>query len=85
LDIIARDGATLVFIEVKARASQRFGTGSEAVTFRKRRRLARMAQEFLLRSRLTRVPCRFDVVSVSWPPRGVPSVDVFRAAFNVGE
>jgi putative endonuclease len=85
LDIIARDGATLVFVEVKARATPRFGRASEAVTFRKRRRLARMAEEFLLRSRLVRVPCRFDVVAVQWPDNGRPQVEVFRAAFQVGE
>jgi putative endonuclease len=85
LDIIARDGQTLVFIEVKARTTSRYGTAGEAVTFQKRRRLTRMAEEFLLRSRLSRVPCRFDVVAVQWPPQGGPSIEVFPAAFVLGE
>jgi putative endonuclease len=82
LDIVARDGPTLVFIEVKARRSARFGTPAEAVTFTKRRRITRMAEEFRLRSRLTRVPCRFDVVAVRWSQAGSPEVEVFPAAFD---
>jgi putative endonuclease len=85
LDIVARDGATLVFVEVKARSSRRFGEAAEAVTFRKRQRLARMAEEFLVRSRLTRVPCRFDVVAVRWSGPNGPAVEVFPAAFSAGE
>jgi putative endonuclease len=85
LDIVARDGATLVFVEVKARTSRRFGTAAEAVTFQKRQRLARMAQEFLQHSRLTRVPCRFDVVAVQVSSAGTPSVDIYPAAFGLGE
>jgi putative endonuclease len=85
LDIVARDGRTLVFVEVKARRTLRYGVAAEAVTFRKRHRLNRMAQEFLLRSHLTRVPCRFDVVSVQWPSLGRPTVEVFPAAFDAGE
>ena len=85
LDIIARDGPTLVFVEVKARATARYGRGADAVTWAKRRRLTRMAEEFILRSRLTRVPCRFDVVSVCWPRDGSPNVEVFSSAFQAGE
>ena len=85
LDIVARDGPTLVFVEVKARSSDRFGSAAESVTSQKRRRLSRMAEEFIARSRLTRVPLRFDVVAVRWPPRGTPSVEVYPSAFIPGE
>ena len=85
LDIVARDGETLVFVEVKARASARCGTGADAVTWHKRRRITRMAEEFITRSRLTRVPCRFDVVAVQKADRGQARVEVFPAAFAVGE
>jgi putative endonuclease len=85
LDIIARDGQTLVFVEVKARSTGRFGRGTDAITWAKRRRMARMAEEFILRSRLTRVPCRFDVVSVSWPRNGSPDIEVFASAFQAGD
>jgi putative endonuclease len=86
LDIVARDGATLVFVEVKARRSERFGTAAEAVTSRKRARLARMADEFLCRTRLVSVPCRFDVVAVTVPDGGAsPRVEVYTGAFGRGE
>lgn len=85
LDIIARDGRTLVFVEVKARGSLRCGSGEEAVTWRKRRRMMLMAQEYLLRTRLTCVPCRFDVVAVHLHTGQAPKVHVFRGAFLAGE
>jgi putative endonuclease len=64
LDIVARDGATLVFVEVKARAGQAFGTAAEAVTPMKQLRMTRLADEYLMRNHLHDCPCRFDVVSV---------------------
>jgi Holliday junction resolvase-like predicted endonuclease len=44
-----------------------------------------MAQEYLLRTRLTRVPCRFDVVAVHLDAGRAPQVHVFRGAFLAGE
>lgn len=86
LDIIARDGETLVFVEVKARRSLRAGLPAEAVTWRKRRTLHRVALEFLARSRLHHLPCRFDVVSVRVGPRGeATDVEIVPGAFRVGE
>jgi putative endonuclease len=83
LDIVARDGDTLVFIEVKARRSLAFGAPEEAVTWRKQRKLQTMASDFLARSRLMDVPCRFDVVAVSFPTAaGSPRVEVFQQAFD---
>ena len=64
IDIVARDGATLVFVEVKARASAEFGPPAEAVTPRKQRTISLMASEYLLRHQASRCPCRFDVVAV---------------------
>ena len=49
IDLVARDAGTLVFVEVKARASAEFGTAAEAVTRHKQRRLGRMAAEYLVR------------------------------------
>jgi putative endonuclease len=83
LDIIARHGTTLVFVEVKARRSDRCGSGAEAVTRHKQQRIGRMAGEYLLKTRLTRVPCRFDVVAVQWDPGGAPRVEVFESAFTL--
>jgi putative endonuclease len=81
LDIVARDGAVLVFVEVKTRAGRRFGAAAEAVTFTKQRRIARLANEYLLRHRMPDCPCRFDVVSVQVGD-GTPDVEIIQNAFE---
>ncbi len=81
LDIVARDGETTVFVEVKARTGGRFGAAAEAVTGWKRRRLARLALEYLARHRLLDTPCRFDVVTVD-VSAGRPTIEVFQHAFT---
>lgn len=81
MDIIARDGGTMVFVEVKAREGRRFGEAAEAVTWIKRCRLTQVALEYVARQRLTGCACRFDVVSVQ--VGGVePIVEVFQNAFE---
>ncbi len=80
IDIVCRDGKTLVFVEVKARVNRRFGGGAAAITLWKQRRMAQMANDFLARCGLTASPCRFDVVVVAVDPDRV-RVDVFADAF----
>lgn len=82
LDIVARDGRTLVFIEVKARRSVRFGEPVEAVTWQKQQRLARMAAEYVLQHGIGDAGCRFDVVSVRFDGTLRPHVDVVKNAFD---
>ncbi|HET7218625.1 MAG TPA: YraN family protein [Vicinamibacterales bacterium] len=76
IDIIARDGDTTVFVEVKVRETGECGTAVEAVTPRKQRRLASMALDYLARTTGTDVPCRFDVVAID-----AGALTVFRNAF----
>ena len=83
LDIVARDSRTLVFVEVKARASGRCGKPLEAVTRRKQRRLATMAGDYLARKGWEGRPCRFDVVGVTLGERGQLAVEVVANAFEV--
>jgi putative endonuclease len=64
IDIVARDGETLVFVEVKARRTARCGTAAEAVTRWKQRRIGAMALDYLAWSGRLDVRCRFDVVAV---------------------
>jgi putative endonuclease len=82
LDIIARDGPTLVFVEVKARDSREFGDAAEAVTARKQRRMARLALDYVARHRLHDCPCRFDVVAIHIN-EGAAAIEVFTNAFDV--
>ncbi|TZF82394.1 YraN family protein, partial [Cognatilysobacter lacus] len=66
LDLVMRDGATLVFVEVRYRANDRFGGGAQSVTAAKRRKLVRAASLFLAtHRRWADAPCRFDVVEAS--------------------
>jgi putative endonuclease len=80
IDIIARDGATLVFVEVKARESRAFGAAAEAVTPYKQHRIATIASEYVMQHRLHNRPCRFDVVSIHFDG-GQTAVEVFQNAF----
>ena len=65
IDLIALDGSTLVFVEVKYRSGSRTGTGAEAVDKKKQERIARCAGYYLFRHPgLRKLPCRFDVISV---------------------
>lgn len=81
IDIVARDGDTVVFVEVKARTTREFGMAAEAVTGWKQRRLTAMAVDYLARHRLTDRPCRFDVVAIMPKESGAPAVEVFPNAF----
>ena len=82
LDIIARDGATLVFVEVKAREDLRYGDGAEAITALKRWRMAQVALDYMARHQVAECPCRFDVVSIHFEA-GQPVIEVFQNAFDV--
>ena len=81
LDIVARDGPTLVFVEVKARADHEFGSAAEAVTPMKQRRLTRLATEYLMRHHLQECPCRFDVVSIHFDA-AMPEIEIIQNAFD---
>ena len=81
IDIVARDGAWTVFVEVKARAGGEFGDAAAAVTGWKQRRITNMAIDYLSRHGLHERPCRFDVVTVDVAD-GVPRVEVYPHAFE---
>ena len=83
LDIIAVDGRTVVFVEVKTRASADGGEPHEAVTATKQQRMTRVALGYLRRHRLLEHSARFDVVAVTWPPgERRPSIEHFQNAFE---
>jgi len=64
IDLIMRDPeGTLVFVEVRQRASGRWGGAAASVSYGKQRRIVFAARHFLLRWR-TQPPCRFDVLSI---------------------
>ncbi|MCE5234689.1 MAG: YraN family protein [Eubacteriales bacterium] len=61
IDLILREGACTVFVEVKARSSGRYGLGREAVTAAKQNNILRAAKHYLMENVLFEAPVRFDV------------------------
>jgi putative endonuclease len=82
IDVVAREGATTVFVEVKQRSSDRHGMGHEAVTFGKRRRIVRAARLYAAAHGLAESPLRFDVVSILDGPAGESELRHDRGAFD---
>lgn len=83
LDLVMREGRVLVVVEVRYRASARFGGALGSVAGRKSRRIA-TAAGLLLRARpdLARFPMRFDVVAVAPGADGAHACDWTRDAFR---
>ena len=81
LDLVALDGETLCFIEIKARATAEFGRAIEAVGPQKQRRLAKAALLFLAQNRSQR-PCRFDVLGLDRGRDGAWSFTLVKNAFD---
>ncbi len=70
LDIVTRQGKTLVFVEVKARTSRTFGVPEEALTHTKQAHLIAAAQHYLEINALTDADWRIDVVAIELGPAG---------------
>ena len=82
VDVVARDGAVTVFVEVKHRRGSGHGAGHESVTFGKRRRIVRAARIFASARGLTESPLRFDVISID-EADGRTAIRHDRGAFDV--
>ena len=80
IDLIARQGRTVVVVEVKTRKSARFGSPQEGVSAAKQGRLRRLAEYYLKAKRLTGSPVRFDVVAVTLAG-DAPRVEIIQDAF----
>jgi len=83
IDIVAEEGAVLVFVEVKARGGASFGDPLEAVTPRKRGQIARAAMRYLAENDGHDRPARFDVVGVMIQEDGTFTLQLVRDAFSL--
>ena len=83
LDLVAARARCVVFCEVKTRTGTGFGTGAEAVTGEKQRRLRRLATRWLGEQPPSGgfADVRFDVASVTLRPGADPDIDVIEGAF----
>jgi putative endonuclease len=79
VDIVARDGDTLIFVEVKARASADFGSPDRAIDGDKQKRITRAARQYALRAGVDWSRVRFDTISIVFtnPPSIVHQQDAF--------
>jgi putative endonuclease len=84
IDLVAREGNTLVFVEVKTRRDMEGDPPQAAVNTRKQNRLGRLAHGYLKLKRIRQTPCRFDVVSVIFNDEGaVKAIRHIPNAFSV--
>ena len=81
IDLVARDGDSLVFVEVKTRSREDWSRPADAVDAKKRRRISRTALEYLNRVGNPRVHFRFDIVEVLLDPDRVREVRHLQDAF----
>ncbi len=83
IDIIAENKGVLVFVEVKTRSSRLFGTPADAITMNKKRKISKLALEYISRNKLHDRPARFDVVAVQINGSGPPEIELFTDAFDL--
>lgn len=81
MDVVARKDGVLIFLEVKTRRDHRFGLPSEAVDWKKRRRLTRVAYTYLQSRGLEDNAARFDILSVTWDGSREPQFSLLEDAF----
>jgi putative endonuclease len=74
IDLVVEKDGVVVFVEVRSRKGNRFGTPFESVDRRKQLQIGRMANEYVARRRLADRRVRFDVVAVEWQDAG-PGID----------
>jgi putative endonuclease len=82
IDIVAWEGETLVFVEVKSRRTEAFGAPQVAVGFAKQDKISRIALNYLSEKHLRHHPARFDVVAVKLLPAGT-TIELIRDAFEL--
>lgn len=83
IDLIAKDGDYICFIEVKTRCGNLFGSPCEAVTYSKQQKISRTAQMYILRKKLFRHCFRFDVIEVILNrDNGSSSIKLIKNAFD---
>lgn len=83
VDIVAREGKTIVFVEVKSRRSESYGPPQLSVTSFKQRQISKAALTWLAKNRLHDTSARFDVIAILLRDHQVPAIDHIRNAFDL--
>ncbi|MCG8483143.1 MAG: YraN family protein [Clostridia bacterium] len=79
IDLIAKDGDILVFVEVRSRKNTNYGFPQETINFKKQRKLRNIAQYYLKIRNAMEAHCRFDVVAIVFEPE--LAIEIIRDAF----
>ena len=82
IDLIAREGQVLCFVEVRSASGERWSGALESIDGKKRRRLVRAARWYLNGLPALPAETRFDVVAITWRAAGEPDVELVRGAFD---
>ncbi|RMF85583.1 MAG: YraN family protein [Nitrospinota bacterium] len=86
IDLVAEEGGTVVFVEVKTRTSQSYGPPQQAVGYHKQHKLQQVAWYYLLEQGWTDRPCRFDIVAITrQQDAALPAIELIKDAFQVQE
>jgi putative endonuclease len=80
VDVVAKDGDELVFVEVKLRQGSRFGSPESSVTPAKQELIRRTAEGYVQEKRLSNISCRFDVVAIT-VEKGMKKIVHYKNAF----
>ena len=80
IDIVAKEGQELVFVEVKSRHSKQYGAPEESVTPAKEAQLKKVAEGYLYEHNIENQSCRFDIVTITYQ-RGTPVLRLIPNAF----
>jgi putative endonuclease len=82
IDIVAREGKTLCFVEVRSTTSSQWGGPLASIGDRKRHRIIQAARWYLSRHRQLPPEIRFDVVAIDWRESANPTTELVRGAFG---
>ena len=82
IDIIANDGEYLVFVEVRLRSRNSYGTAAETVDKYKQRKIIKTAEVYMMKTNSSFAPSRFDVVAISADDKGKYEIEVIKDAFR---
>ncbi|GJQ57844.1 MAG: YraN family protein [Candidatus Scalindua sp. AMX11] len=83
IDIVAFDKGIIVFVEVKARISESYGSPVLAITKGKKRKIIKTGLSYLMENEIGNASYRFDVVSISYSKAAIdPTIELFQGAFS---
>ena len=85
MDVIAEKEGAVIFIEIKTRRNHQFGLPAEAVDWRKRQKMIRVAESYLQQKKMENREARFDILSITWDGTTEPHFEILDNAFSLEE